>query len=84
MVAVGVVPVTRVDKTVDQLPSAYAPGKGCRAQLLEDRMYGGNKPVYNAEKMDGLPVAVQVVTEKAYEDEKLIELMKVVDRAVKG
>ncbi|TIA96481.1 hypothetical protein E3P96_03598 [Wallemia ichthyophaga] len=67
---VGIVPVGKVDKERDQLPAAYAPGKACRAQLLEDRMYGGKEPVYNADKMDGLPLAVQIVTEKAFEDEK--------------
>ncbi|TIC60902.1 amidase signature enzyme [Wallemia mellicola] len=79
---VGVLPVTKVDKNLDQLPSNYASGKSARAQLLEDRMYAGKEPVYNADKMHGLPIGIQVIAEKAYEDERVIELMKVIDSLV--
>ena len=81
--AVGIIPVTKVDKNLDALPPHYGSNKGCRAQILEDRMYSGSEPVYDATKMHGLPVSIQVITEKAYDDELLIELMKVIDNAIK-
>lgn len=76
---VGVLPVTRVDRHLDALRADYLEdSKG--SKLLEKRVYigkpGKEDPTYDAEKMHGLPVGVQVVG-KAWEEEKVLEMMKV-------
>lgn len=76
---VGVLPVTRVDRHLDALRADYLEdSKG--SKLLEKRVYIGKPwkedPTYDAEKMHGLPVGVQVVG-KAWEEEKVLEMMKV-------
>ncbi|OWZ71401.1 hypothetical protein AYX14_03160 [Cryptococcus neoformans] len=81
---VGVLPVTHVDRDLDVLPADYLEdSKG--SKLLEKRMYigkpGKEDPTYDAEKMHGLPVGVQVVG-KAWEEEKVLEMMKVLDRLI--
>ncbi|KAJ3553614.1 hypothetical protein NM688_g3512 [Phlebia brevispora] len=82
---VGVVPVIRVDADLDELTPEwlnYKVGSGHGSPILEQILY--NKTVwsvYNAKKMAGLPVGVQVVGRK-WEDEKVIEMMKVVDGAL--
>ncbi|GAA5848469.1 hypothetical protein JCM9279_006575 [Rhodotorula babjevae] len=79
---VGLVPVTRVDPQLDALDEAFrrqlasAPG----SSLVEKRVYGPGG-VYDAHDMAGLPVGVQVVGRR-YDEERVIELMKVVDRAL--
>lgn len=78
---VGVLPVTRVNRDLDALPADYLKGsKG--SKLLERRVYigkpGKEEPTYDAEKMHGLPVGVQVVG-KAWEEEKVLKMMKVLD-----
>lgn len=78
---VGVLPVTRVtdDDVVedtdypDHLPSL--------SPILEKRVYG-NGGVYNASAMKGLPVGIQVVG-RAYEEEKVLKMMKVVEELVR-
>ncbi|KAH9888812.1 amidase signature enzyme [Cubamyces lactineus] len=51
-------------------------GKGSKAGAT-----AGGSGFYNAEKMAGLPVGVQVVGRR-WEDEKVVEMMRVVDRAL--
>ncbi|KPV75250.1 uncharacterized protein RHOBADRAFT_26559 [Rhodotorula graminis WP1] len=79
---VGLVPVTRVDPILDTVDEAFLrrleqePG----SSLVEKRVYGSGG-VYDALDMAGLPVGVQVVGRK-YDEERVIELMKVVDAAL--
>jgi Asp-tRNA(Asn)/Glu-tRNA(Gln) amidotransferase A subunit family amidase len=49
--------------------------------MLEKRVYGGKDPAYDAKKMHGLPVAVQVVG-KAWEEEKVLALMALLEKLV--
>ncbi|WVQ83646.1 hypothetical protein IAT38_005788 [Cryptococcus sp. DSM 104549] len=81
---VGVLPITRVDSTLDALPADYL--KASRgSKLLENRVYvgkpGKEKPAYDAEEMHGLSVGVQVVG-KAWEEEKVLGMMKVLEGLV--
>ena len=81
---VGTVPVTRVDPVVDELTEEWTNfnvGTGHGSCVLEDMLYKGEKRVYNAKKMAGLPVGVQIIGRK-WEEEKVVEMMKVVDRAL--
>ena len=81
---VGTVPVTRVDPAEDELTEEWtdlAIGDGHGSSVLEGMLYKGDKAVYNAEKMAGLPIGLQVVGKK-WEEEKVIEMMKVVDSAL--
>lgn len=79
---VGQIPVTFVDAEKD------APSEGWEARrraaggsaLLEPRVYG-LKGIYDARDMAGLPVGVQVVG-RQWDEERVIELMKVVDNAL--
>ncbi|TBU43523.1 amidase signature domain-containing protein [Dichomitus squalens] len=88
---VGVVPVTRV-RTTDIATAEWTNpkvGPGHGSPLLERLLYGtldravghGTGGLYNAEKMAGMPVGVQVVGRR-WEDEKVIEMMKVLDHAL--
>lgn len=78
----GQIPVTFVDAEKD------APSEGWEARrraaggsaLIEPRVYG-TKGIYNAKDMEGLPVGVQVVG-RQWDEETVIELMKVVDHAL--
>ena len=81
---VGTVPVTRVDPELDGITSEWSDpsvGTGHGSHLLESFLYKGKTPFYDAKKMAGLPVGVQVVGKK-WEDEKVIEMMKVLDHAL--
>ncbi|KII87208.1 hypothetical protein PLICRDRAFT_113002 [Plicaturopsis crispa FD-325 SS-3] len=78
---VGVVPVTHVDPTKDQLTDEWVHGPGLGSKLLEGRVYKGKDAIYNPEKMKGLPVAVQIVGRR-WDDEKVIGMMHVVDAAL--
>ena len=80
---VGVIPVTRVDPKLDALTEEWTvrgEGKGQGSSQVEARLYnqGG---IYDVEAMAGLPVGVQIAG-KSWEEEKVIEMMKVVDRAL--
>ena len=80
---VGVIPVTRVDPKLDALTEEWTvrgEGKGQGSSQVEARLYnqGG---IYDVEAMTGLPVGVQIAG-KSWEEEKVIEMMKVVDRAL--
>lgn len=78
----GCLPVTRVHKDLDKLPPAEEFLKGSKGSwILEKRVYGGDDPAYDAEKMHDLPVGVQVVG-KAWEEERVLALMREVEGLV--
>ena len=75
--------MTRVDPKLDALPKDWlttdaddTPSSGDINKVLYDDKCG-----YNATAMAGLPVGIQLVG-KRWEDEKVIEVMKVVDDAL--
>lgn len=70
----GVLPVTHVDKTLDKLPQAFSIKK------LNGVAQGAYKH-YDAERMHGLPVGVQVVGRRL-EEEKVLVMMKIVEEAL--
>ncbi|RPD64393.1 amidase signature enzyme [Lentinus tigrinus ALCF2SS1-7] len=82
---VGVVPVTHVRAsdvaTVEWTNLRVGSGHG--SPSLERLLYGwrGKGGCYDPEKMAGIPVGVQVVGRK-WEEEKVVEMMKVVDHAL--
>ena len=65
-------PVTHVDKDRDAL------GKFTPRNIIENDMY----KMYDATKMHGLPVGVQVVG-KRLEEEKVLEAMKLIEGLLK-
>ncbi|KAK4207151.1 amidase signature domain-containing protein [Rhypophila decipiens] len=70
----GVMPVTHVDKTLDKLPSTFSMKK------LNGVAKGAYKH-YDAERMHGLPVGVQVVGRRL-EEEKVLGAMKRIEDAL--
>ncbi|KAI0938807.1 hypothetical protein AcV5_000409 [Taiwanofungus camphoratus] len=68
----GVLPVTHVDKSRDAL-GAFKPKNAIEA---------GSYKMYDASKMHGLPVGVEVVG-KRLEEEKVLEGMKVIEKLLK-
>lgn len=70
----GVLPVTHVDKELDRLPSDFNIGK------LNGVAKGAYK-LYDADKMHGLPVGVQVVGRRL-EEEKVLAVMKRLEDAL--
>lgn len=86
----GVVPVTHVrssDAATTEWTSPHV-GEGHGSPLVEKMLYGtpdvsgaGTGGFYNAERMAGIPVGVQVIGRR-WEEEKVIEMMKVVDKAL--
>ncbi|KAG8988139.1 hypothetical protein FRB93_004294 [Tulasnella sp. JGI-2019a] len=78
---VGIVPVTRVDKAKDTLSDTWRESGVKGSSLMYGKIYEQREPLYDATKMHGIPVAVQVVG-RSWEDEKVIEMMKVVDAAL--
>lgn len=80
---VASIPVTRVNPKLDALTEEWTvrgEGKGQGSSQVEARLYNV-APTYDVEAMAGLPVGVQIAG-KAWEEEKVIEMMKVVDRAL--
>jgi len=80
---VGSIPVTRVDPERDALPNDWlttTAGNTPSSKEINKLLYGG-KWGYNADTMKGLPVGIQLVG-KRWEDEKVVEMMKVVDAAL--
>lgn len=81
---VGCLPVTRVDRALDSiLPAGPAGAADFLAQspgswILEKRVYGGLDPAYDADKMHGLPVGVQVVG-RAWDEEGVLRVMREVE-----
>ncbi|KAG8926376.1 hypothetical protein FRC01_008949 [Tulasnella sp. 417] len=81
---VGILPVTRVDKIQDAISEAWtdpAIGGPIGSPIIHATMYEGAKAAYDPVAMDGIPVGVQVVG-RPWEDEKVVEMMKVVDSAL--
>lgn len=80
---VGQIPVCFVDPAVDSVTDDWRarrlsqPGT---SEIFERRVYGPGG-AYDAQDMAGLPVGVQVVG-RQWEEERVIELMKVVDAAL--
>lgn len=52
------------------------------SRMIEERLYNGDHPIYDAKAMAGLPIGVQIVG-RCFEDEKVVEMMKIVDNALK-
>jgi amidase len=77
---VGVVPVTRVDATRDELSDEWRAAPGNGSKILEGFLYG-SKGAYNAQAMEGLPVGVQVVGQP-WGEEKVLAIMHVIDTAL--
>lgn len=77
---VGVIPVTTVDSETDALPSDFLThAKG--SKLLNKRVYLGVDAAYDAKKMHGLPVGIQVVG-RPWEEEKVLAMMGQVEKAL--
>ncbi|KAG9696829.1 amidase signature enzyme, partial [Aureobasidium melanogenum] len=70
----GIIPVTKVDATVDALPRDFVVNANGVAK--------GAYKHYDASKMAGLPVAVQVVGRRL-EEEKVLAVMERVEQALK-
>lgn len=77
---VGVIPVTKVDKTSDSIPPDFLKGSQ-GSTILEGRTYSGKDPAYDSNKMHGLPVGVQIVG-KPWEEEKVLAMMAVLEGMV--
>lgn len=82
---VGCVPVTFVDPLLDAVTPEWRALDAAGSYMIEKRVYSvegsKDKAIYDAEAMKGLPAGVQIVGGK-WEEEKVIEMMKVVDRAL--
>lgn len=73
----GVLPVTFVDSALDGLPSDFKKTVYANMGAIGKGAFDN----YDAEKMHGLPLGVQVVG-KRFEEEKVIEGMKVIEEAL--
>ncbi len=78
---VGIVPVTRVDPKKDAITEEWNKGPGRGSPIIEEDLALRKNAPYDVEAMKGLPVAVQIVG-RAWEEEKVLELMHVVDQAL--
>ena len=80
---VGSVPVTRVNPKLDALPNGWLTKTSINTTSSKemDKILYGEKWGYNADAMEGLPVGIQLVGRK-WEEEKVVEMMKVVDAAL--
>jgi Asp-tRNA(Asn)/Glu-tRNA(Gln) amidotransferase A subunit family amidase len=67
-------PITHVDKALDQLPASF------NIKKLNGVARGAYK-FYDATKMHGLPVAVQVVGQRL-EEEKVLSVMERIEGAL--
>lgn len=73
--------MTRVDPERDEITQKWVDGPGHGSPMLEFLLYNKWRPIYDPKKAAGLPVGVQVVGRK-WEEEKVIEMMKIVDSAL--
>ena len=75
--------MTRVDPELDALPQDWltAATNNTPSSKEINKLLYGERWGYNADMMKGLPVGIQLVG-KRWEDEKVIEMMKVVDSAL--
>ena len=80
---VGSIPVTRVDSKLDALPEDWltTTSNNVPSSREVDKLLYGKKWGYDADAMEGLPVGIQLVG-KRWEDEKVVEMMKVMDAAL--
>ncbi|KAJ7466725.1 amidase signature domain-containing protein [Mycena galericulata] len=75
----GVLPVTFVDKALDALPAGFTDSaKFKRMNAIAKGAYS----VYDADKMHGLPLGVQIAGRRM-EEEKVLEGMKVIEGALR-
>lgn len=77
--SVGVIPVTRVSRDLDELPAGWdvAIAKSS-SPWLGKKLYHG---VYDADKMHGIPIGVQIVG-PAWHEEKVLKMMTVLNEAL--
>ena len=73
------IPVTNVDREVDGLPLDFEASEEYAGMSPECRFAWS---VYDAEKMHGLPLNVQVVGRR-FEEEKVLAGMKVIEEVLK-
>ena len=73
----GIIPVTHVDKALDQLPAGFAYAK------LNGVARGAYK-LYDANQMHGLPVAIQVVGQRLQEEKVLTVMQRIEDALEKN
>ncbi|RKP06837.1 amidase [Thamnocephalis sphaerospora] len=75
----GVVPITTVDRDLDRQHDGVSwLGEGVRIGMAEQKY----RQYYDADKMHGLPLGVQVFAER-YQEEKVVACMQVLDDCVK-
>ncbi|KAJ3790424.1 amidase signature domain-containing protein, partial [Lentinula aff. detonsa] len=77
---VGVLPVSRVDPSKDQLDETWT-AKKYGATIVHHELYKAKRPLYDPQAMSGMPIGVQVVGKK-YEDEKVVAMMRILDNAL--
>lgn len=75
------IPVTYVDPLLDAVTEEFLALDAPGSTLIEGRVYSGKNPAYNSTEMSGLPCGIQIVGGQ-WEEEKVIEMMKVVDGAL--
>lgn len=73
--------MTRVDPSKDQLTEEWTKGPPFGSSEMENRMYKGAKPAYNADAMKGMPVGIQIVGRR-WEEEKVLAMMRIVDEVL--
>jgi Amidase len=70
--ACGIMPITHVDRTLDQLPAGFDIRK-------LNGVARGAYMLYDADAMHGLPVAVQIVGRRL-EEEKVLAVMRRIEK----
>jgi Asp-tRNA(Asn)/Glu-tRNA(Gln) amidotransferase A subunit family amidase len=75
----GVLPVTKVDESLDSLPQSFSSTPEYQAM---NSLARGAYSVYDAKKMHGLPLGVQIAGRRM-EEEKVLEGMKVIEAALR-
>ena len=75
---------TSADATTEKTEAVAHPSGPHGSRIIEQDMYEGGigtKRSYDPDAMAGLPVGIQIVG-RLYEDEKVIEMMQIVDEAL--
>ncbi|KAF9024945.1 amidase signature enzyme [Hymenopellis radicata] len=78
--AAGVLPVTNVDKELDSLPANFESSAEYQGMTPGGQLAWST---YDAEKMHGLPLSVQIVGRRL-EEEKVLAAMRVVEQTLKN
>lgn len=75
--------MTRVDPKLDALPADWLTSTTSNVSSSKEvnKSLYGKEWGYDADAMEGLPVGIQLIGKK-WEDEKVVEMMKVVDVAL--